>query len=69
MAVTKKEAYENAIAADAAWSAELKKTFGRDGCNARYEKRGRGVEGSDLRKAHDAWTDAMSTARALGVVP
>lgn len=70
MALTKKEAYEAAIAADKAWSVELIRAFGkRDAGNARYEKRGRGEEGSALRATHDAWVSSMNTARALGVVP
>jgi hypothetical protein len=69
MAITKAEAYRAAVAADGAWHAELVKTFGRAASNARYEKRGRGDPGTALQVAHDAWTDAMMTARALGVVP
>jgi len=66
---TKREAYDAAIAADSAWQAELVKTFGRQACNARYEKRGRGEPGSELARAHDAWMRAMATAQAMGVVP
>jgi hypothetical protein len=40
--------------ADDAWSAELKRTFGKDACNARYTERGKGSEGSELRRLHDA---------------
>ncbi len=69
MTVTKKQAYENAIAADTAWMVELRKLFGRDACNARYEKRGRGLPGSDLAKAYDAWMSAMHDARVRGIVP
>jgi hypothetical protein len=67
--VTPREAYDRAIAADKAWQAELNRRFGRDGCNARYEKRGRGEPGSDLARAHDAWQTAMHDAKVRGVVP
>ncbi len=41
-------------AADDAWSAELKKTFGKDAGQARYEPRGKGADGSALRRLHEA---------------
>lgn len=40
--------------ADDAWSAELKRVFGRNAGDARYTDRGKGVEGSTLRQLHDA---------------
>jgi hypothetical protein len=40
--------------ADDAWSAELVLTFGKSAGQARYEARGRGAEGSELRRLHDA---------------
>jgi hypothetical protein len=40
--------------ADDAWSRELTRLFGRDACNARYEKRGRGQIGSALHRLHEA---------------
>jgi len=41
-------------AADDAWGAELRRVFGKDACNARYLPRGKGAEGSDLRRLHNA---------------
>lgn len=38
---------------DALWSAELVRVYGRDGCQARYEARGRGEAGSLLREIYD----------------
>jgi hypothetical protein len=40
--------------ADDAWSAELTKKFGKDAGQARYELRGRGEDGSDLRRTYTA---------------
>ncbi len=34
------DAYEAALAADKAWSAELRRIFGRDSGDARYDGRG-----------------------------
>jgi len=42
------------VAADAAWSAELKRIFGKHAGDARYTDRGKGETGSDLRRLHDA---------------
>jgi hypothetical protein len=39
--------------ADDAWSFELHRVFGNDACNARYQPRGKGVEGMELRRLHD----------------
>lgn len=41
-------------AADDAWSAELRRAFGRNAGQARYERRGRGDDGTALRRTHDA---------------
>jgi len=41
-------------AADDAWSAELHRRFGREAGDARYGPRGKGEEGSELRRLHDA---------------
>lgn len=41
------------IAADAVWSEELRRQFGRDAGDIRYTGRGRGLEGSELRRLHD----------------
>jgi hypothetical protein len=40
--------------ADDAWSAELRRVFGKQSGQARYEERGKGQEGSELRRLHDA---------------
>lgn len=40
--------------ADDAWSAELKRVFGKRSAEARYTKLGHGEEGSQLRALHDA---------------
>lgn len=48
MTMTKQLASANYQLADDYWQAELVRTFGRDACNARYEKRGRGAPGSKL---------------------
>jgi hypothetical protein len=52
-------------AADKAWGAELQRTFGRHAGNARYEKRGRGEEGTVLRRLHDARQQACNTFNAI----
>ena len=41
-------------AADDAWGAELRRVFGKDAGQARYEPRGKGADGSALRRLHDA---------------
>jgi hypothetical protein len=41
------------LEADDAWSAELQRQFGRNAGQARYEVRGKGEEGSELRRLHD----------------
>lgn len=52
--------YTRAIDAETAWTRELKRTFGRDACNARYEKRGQGVPGGALNAAYMERTAAMT---------
>lgn len=47
-------------AADDAWSEELRRVFGKNAGQARYESRGRGEEGSKLRKLHDARESARA---------
>lgn len=37
-----------------AWDIELARVFGKDACNARYLPRGKGEEGTELRRLHDA---------------
>jgi len=39
--------------ADDAWSHVLKLSFGKDAGQARYEPRGKGAEGTQLRRLHD----------------
>lgn len=41
-------------AADDAWDAELRRLFKDAACMARYQERGRGPEGSELRRLYDA---------------
>lgn len=48
---------ENALAlqeADDVWQAELENEFGDDACDARYDERGHGIEGTALRRAYEA---------------
>lgn len=40
--------------ADNAWSDELQRKFGKQAGDARYLARGKGEEGSELRRLHDA---------------
>lgn len=41
-------------AADAAWSAEIKRVFGEKNQDARYYPRGKGESGSELRRLYEA---------------
>lgn len=41
-------------AADAAWSAEIVRVFGKKNQDARYYPRGKGEPGSELRRLYDA---------------
>jgi hypothetical protein len=47
--------------ADDAWGDELVRVFGKLACNARYDGRGKGTDGSRLRKLHDAREAARIT--------
>lgn len=49
----KHSAYRAAVAADAAWSRELQRVYGKRAGDARYDKRG--VATPELRRLHDAW--------------
>jgi hypothetical protein len=40
--------------ADDAWSAELQRVFGKRAGDARYRPEGKGAEGSELRRLHNA---------------
>ncbi len=46
--------YAAAIAADDAWSAELRRQFGKRAGDVRYTKVGKGEPGTELRRLHDA---------------
>lgn len=52
------DAHKAFAAADFAWSVELARVFGKDAGTARYQPRGKGEEGSDLRRLYDAFTAA-----------
>jgi hypothetical protein len=56
------ELTSRAIAADRKWSTELYRLFGKDACNARYTKAGKGKAGSRLRELHDASRLACESA-------
>jgi hypothetical protein len=47
-------------AADDAWGAELARVFGKASGDARYGLGGRGAEGTELRRLHDAREAARS---------
>jgi hypothetical protein len=46
------------IAADEAWSAELRRCYGGGAGDARYIRAGKGEPGSTLRACHDAFVAA-----------
>lgn len=54
--------------ADDAWSAELQRVFGKDAGQARYEPRGKGEEGSELRRLHDTRDAARAAWHATAAV-
>ena len=69
--MTKIEAYRAAIAADDAYSAELRRLFGKRAGDVRYTKAGEGEPGSDLNRLYLAWTEAnrahyLSTGLSVG---
>jgi hypothetical protein len=47
--------YHKAVAADDAWSRELRRCFGPGAGDARYSAKGKGEPGTKLRRLHDAW--------------
>jgi hypothetical protein len=64
------ELYQAALAADRLWGAELRRLYGKDAGDARYQTRGEGRPGSTLRDAYvgfrdasAAWRDAVTAAR------
>lgn len=65
MVKSKREVIADFEKADAEWTRHLRLSFAADSRNARYEKRGRGTEGSDLRKAYDAREAARQTYAAV----
>lgn len=59
------KAQQAAYQADALWSAELQRLFGRRAGDVRYMKQGQGKEGSELRRRYEAWraaSDAYNVA-------
>lgn len=54
--------YYTALAADEAWSKELRRLFGKRAGDVRYTKQGEGAPGSELRRLHDA---KLAADRAL----
>ena len=57
-------AYRAYAAADYAWSQELRRLYGNDAGTARYQKAGKGEEGTELRRLHDAFTSTGAAYRA-----
>ena len=51
-----------AIAADDAWSAELRRLYGDQAGDVRYTAKGAGANGSELRRLHDAKVTADRNA-------
>jgi hypothetical protein len=60
---TYKQIYNEALAADKAWSAELTRLFGKQAGDKRFTKEGKGEEGSELRRLHNEWCECRD---ALG---
>jgi hypothetical protein len=54
---TYKQMYQEALAADDAWQAELVRQFGKQAGNKRYTKEGKGEPGSELRRLHDTFRE------------
>lgn len=68
--MTTVQAYNIALAADAAWSAELRKAFGKHAGDVRYTSRGEGSPGTPLnnaylvfRRTNDAWLAKTKESR------
>lgn len=59
--MSKQEATRNFNEADAAWSRELQRVFGKDAGTARYQKQGRGEPGTELRIAYE-WRETARLA-------
>lgn len=57
-----------AIRADNAWMAELRRIYGRNACNVRYQPEGQGADNSQLRALYEAWNAANESWRdAVGL--
>lgn len=61
--------YRAFLAADAAWSSELQRLFGRKAGDVRYTKQGcigptLAPLAADYRRACDAWHEALKKARS-----
>lgn len=64
--LSKDEVTRNFKRADAAWQTELNRVFGaKEGGQARYEKRGRGDAGTELRLAYEWRRDAAEAYNAV----
>jgi len=61
--------YRAALAADDAWGAELRRVFGKNAGEARYQLRGEGVPGSLLRRLYDAKLAADAALEPTAVAP
>ena len=62
--------YYLAVQADDNWHNELVRLFGKNACNVRYTKEGKGAIGSFLNEAYqthrmacDAWAEAIQEAK------
>lgn len=63
--MTKQEAFQAFVAADKAWSAELRKAFGKNAGDIRYTKQGEGSPGTPLNDAYLAFKKAGDAWRAM----
>ena len=59
------EAYRQFLDADRAWSAELRRLFGKRSGDVRYTKQGEGAPGSDLNAAYTAFIETGNAWRSL----
>lgn len=60
-----KSALQTYSKAEALWDAALEAKYGDDAGDARYDERGKGEEGSALRKLYDAYMAANNAWHAL----
>jgi hypothetical protein len=61
---TYKQIYSEAKQADDAWQSELVRVFGKSAGDKRYTKEGKGEEGSELRRLHDAFRECQHALSA-----